>query len=175
MNFKQRVSILLMVVALSLITIGNACAFINSYHNDINKKTTIIERVSNDYASFNNQSNALTIAVEEFNNSLDKYFITMTSTNPETLASLENMTKTLAELVPLAESLKSECVTNIGIDSVTDQKCSIFNQNYITIKDTYVKIIDSYNKVVSEYNNWAIDNEQILLEEYLSTYYEQFK
>ncbi|CDE08325.1 unknown [Bacillus sp. CAG:988] len=175
MNFKQRMCILGMVFAIFLITLGNGLSFISNYREDVSLKTTIVNQMSQEYESFADQSVLLRNELESFNRSIGTYYDTMLTTNVETLEHISNATSMMDTLVPMAESLRAKCAENGNIDSLTAQKCAIFEQNYETLTSTYVRIIDSYNHVVSGYNAWAMQNNQEQILPYSSIYYEQFR
>lgn len=175
MNFKQRMCILAMVVALFMITVGNGLSFLSNYRKDVSLKTTIINQMSQEYESFADQSVLLRNELEMFNRSIGTYYDTMLTTNQETLEHISKATTMMDTMVPMATSLSSQCAENSNIDSLTAQKCAIFEQNYRTLTSTYVKIIDSYNEVVADYNSWAVQNNQEQILPYSSVYYEQFR
>lgn len=175
MNFKQRMWILVMVVALFMITVGNGLSFLSSYRKDISIKTTIVNQMSQEYESFASQSVLLRNELELFNRSIGTYYDTMLTTNQETLEHVSKATEMMDTMVPMATSLTEKCNENGNIDSLTAQKCAIFKQNYETLTSTYVKIIDSYNSVIASYNAWAIQNNQPQISPYSSIYYEQFR
>ena len=175
MNFKQRMWILVMIIALFMITVGNGLSFLSSYRKDISIKTTIVNQMSQEYESFASQSVLLRNELESFNRSIGTYYDTMLTTNPETLEHISKATEMMDTMVPMAASLTAQCNENGDIDSLTAQKCAIFKQNYETLTTTYVKIIDSYNAVIANYNAWAIQNNQPQILPYSSIYYEQFR
>ena len=172
MDFKRRMYILLMIFALTLILSGTMLNVVSSYKADIHYKDYLIDKVSNNYDSFKQDSNLVVESIESFNENLSDYFNSMIEKNEGTVSSLKELDTSMEDFMEISSELNETCNSYGGFDSSTDQRCGVFKTNYKVITTNYVKALDKYNDSIEEYNEWAKEKNEELIEKYSGKYYD---
>ncbi len=163
----------LVLLGVSLLTIDNVSAYVDSFNEENQNKAVIKETIEKDYEGFIISLKYYKEEIPNIYGFYSEYYEDLAEKEMIYSTIMKGIEEKLENTISKTSNLKLYCAHNFYESNIL-KKCQLYSENYGLMVESFIKLIVDYNERVEKYNNWANEHNKKALEKYTSLIYNNY-